>query len=69
MRENIKLELLKLKNKKVKLIIDEGRARKKEEIGLIKNIYDRVFTVEINNVITSFTYSDIICKTIIIKQI
>ena len=62
-------ELLKLKDKVVIAIIDEGRARKREERGIIRGIYDRVFTIEINNVLTSFSYSDLICKTIIIKTV
>ena len=66
-KEQIINELLKLKDKEVIAIIDEGRARKREERGII--IYDRVFTIEINNVLTSFSYSDLICKTIILKTV
>lgn len=36
----------------------EQEKEKKEEF--IKRIYDRVFTIEINNVLTSFSYSDLI---------
>lgn len=68
-KEQIINELLKLKDKEVIAIIDEGRARKREERGIIRGIYDRVFTIEINNVLTSFSYSDLICKTIILKTV
>lgn len=67
-REKIISELLKLKETEVLAIIDEGRARKREEKGVIKGVYDRVFTMEINNVLTSFSYSDLVCKTIILKK-
>ena len=68
-KEQIINELLKLKDKEVIVIIDEGRARKREEKGFIRGIYDRVFTIEINNLLTSFSYSDLICKTIILKKV
>lgn len=68
-KEQIINKLLKLKDKEVIAIIDEGRARKREERGIIRGIYDRVFTIEINNVLTSFSYSDLICKTIILKTV
>ena len=56
-KEQIINELLKLKDKEVIAIIDEGRARKREERGIIRGIYDRVFTIEINNVLISFISS------------
>mgnify|MGYP007069117603 CR=1 FL=1 len=39
-KEQIINELLKLKDKEVIAIIDEGRARKREERGIIRGIYD-----------------------------
>ena len=39
-KEQIIKELLKLKDKEVIAIIDEGRARKREEKGFIRGIYD-----------------------------
>jgi uncharacterized protein Veg len=61
-------KLKELRGKKVLAIIDEGRSRKKEEQCKIKGIYNRVFTIEIDNVLMSFSYSDLICKTIILKK-
>lgn len=69
MKEEIIKKLLLLKDKPVNIIIDEGRTRKREEKGIIRGVYDSIFTVEINNILTSFTYSDIICKTIILKNV
>lgn len=69
MLDNIKRELFELKDKPVTAIIDEGRSRKRIEQGLIKGIYNRVFTIEINSMLTSFSYSDLICKTIVLKKV
>lgn len=69
MIENIKRELFELKDKPVTAIIDEGRSRKRIEQGVIKGIYNKIFTIEINNMITSFSYSDLICKTIVLKKV
>lgn len=69
MIENIKKELFELKDKPVTAIIDEGRSRKRIEKGVIKGIYNKIFTIEINNMVTSFSYSDLICKTIVLKKV
>lgn len=69
MYKEIKEELRKLKGKEVLAIIDEGRSRKKEEKVIIKDVYDNVFLIEMNGINTSFGYSDVICKTIVFKNI
>ena len=69
MIEEIKRELCKHKGKELELIIDEGRSKKKYEKGILKDIYNRTFVLEINNINTSYTFQDIITKTIIIKNI
>lgn len=69
MIQDIKNELYKYKGKEVELIIDEGRSKKKYEKGILKDIYNRTFVVEVNNINTSYTFQDIITKTIIIKNI
>ena len=61
--------LNELKDKKLLAIIDEGRSRKKKEICKIKKIYRRIFTIENENVFYSFSYSDLICKTITLKTL
>ena len=65
---NIKNELNNLKNKKIIAIIDEGRSRKRKQICKIKGIYNRIFTIEIDGLLQSFSYSDLICKRIILKK-
>ncbi len=69
MIENIREELMKLKDKELELIIDEGRSRKRKEKGIIRGVYGRIFIVEINNVNNSFSFSDLINKTVIIKSL
>jgi len=65
----IKKELYDLKDKSLVAIIDEGRSRKRKEKCKIKNIYSRIFTIEVDNKILSFSFSDLICKTIVLKKV
>ena len=69
MYNNIRNTLNDLKNKDVIIIIDEGRSRKRREIGKINGVYNRIFTILINDVLMSFSYSDIINKTITLKKV
>ena len=66
---NIKNTLNELKNKDVVIVINEGRSRKRKEIGKITGVYNRIFTILINNQLMSFSYSDLINKTIILKKV
>ena len=68
MYTDIKNKLNDLKNKEILAIIDEGRSRKKKQICKIKGVYNRIFIIEIDNLLQSFSYSDLICKTIILKR-
>lgn len=67
MIEIVKEELSKYKDKNVEILINEGRSKKRKEKGKIKDLYSRIFIIEINGINNSFSYSDIITKTIIIK--
>lgn len=67
MYKDIKRKLNELINKDVYVVIDEGRSRKRKEKATIRGIYNRIFTLEINNFLMSFSYSDLICKTITLK--
>lgn len=69
MIEIIKDELSKYKDKDVEILINEGRSKKRKEIGKIKKLYNRTFIIEINGINNSFSYSDLIAKTIIIKSL
>ena len=67
MYKELQNKLMSLIDKEILVIIDEGRSRKRKEKAKIKGVYDRIFTLEINNIIMSFSYSDLLCKTITIK--
>ena len=69
MYNNIKTTLNNLKGKKLLAIIDEGRSRKREEYCEIQEVYNRIFTIKIDNILMSFSYSDLLCKTIILKKV
>lgn len=61
-------KLNELKDKNLIAVIDEGRSRKKRIKCNIKGIYRRIFTIEYENTLLSFSYSDLICKTITLKS-
>lgn len=67
MYKEIQKKLKNLINKELYVEIDEGRSRKIKQKAKIKGVYDKIFTIELNNIVISFSYSDIICKTIILK--
>ena len=67
MYKEIKNYLNSLLNKEVIVTIDEGRSRKKRQKAIISAVYNRIFTILINDVLLSFSYSDLICKTITIN--
>ena len=69
MIENIIKDLNNYKGREVEFIIDEGRSRKRKEKGIIKEIYRRNFIAEINDINVSFSYADVITKTIIINEL
>lgn len=62
---DIKEYIRKNVNKKVKFILDEGRSRKKLQIGIIKAYYSNIFTILVDEKLLSFSYSDVLIKKII----
>ncbi len=69
MYKSIRGKLEELKNKKLLAIIDEGRSRKRKEYCMINGIYNRIFTIKTKDSVLSFSYSDFICKTIILNVV
>ena len=69
MIKEIKNTLLKYKGEEIELIVDEGRSKKRYEKGVLKDIYNRTFVVQVNNINVSYSFQDLITKTIIIKKI
>ena len=69
MYKTVRQMLYELKDYKLQVIIDEGRSRKRKEKCKIKKIYNRIFLLELNNEILSFSFNDLICKTITLKKV
>lgn len=55
--------------KKVKLKVNVGRNKFEEIEGVINEIYPFLFTIKTNAEVKSFTYADILTKTLTIKVI
>ncbi len=63
--KQIKLLLEHYRNKPLTITYNLGRNKSETFIATIENIYNYLFTVKTeNNITKSFTYSDIITKTI-----
>ena len=60
----IKKELLEHLGDAVSIKYSLGRNKYEEYEAIIKELYDYVFLVECDNVIKSFSYTDVITKTI-----
>ena len=69
MYKNIRNLLEELSNKELVAIIDEGRSRKSKKKCRIDGIYNRIFTIRTEDTLLSFSYSDLICKTITLKNV
>jgi len=63
--QNIRSEMQEHIGKKVNIHYDLGRNKSEELNAIIKDLYNYIFIVELpNKEIRSFSYSDIITKTI-----
>lgn len=69
MYKTVRNMLYELKDCKLQAVIDEGRSRKRKEKCKIKKIYNRIFLIQIKDEILSFSYNDLICKTITLKRV
>lgn len=68
MINQIKEDLNKIKNKKIKICVDVGRNKREEYYGFVDKLYNRVWTFKTQNEIKSFSYNDVLIKTVIIKS-
>lgn len=64
----IKEDIKKYYGKKVTVKEYLGRNKYEEYHGTVKEMYPNTFIIEVDGIIKSFTYSDIVIKNIIIKQ-
>lgn len=65
--EDVKTKLRKHVGDKVTINYNLGRNKYEEYEAIIKELYNYVFIVESNDEIKSFSYTDVITKTIKIK--
>lgn len=73
MRCNLNLEreknrIKKLLNQNIRLRVNIGRNKFEYYNGIVVNMYDSVFTVDVNGIIKSFSYSDLLTKNVLIKK-
>lgn len=63
--DKIKTNITKDKGKKVKIKINGSRNKKEEYNGIIEEVYNCIFTVkDEKKKLKSFSYSDILTKTV-----
>jgi len=61
-------EMIKdLIGKEVSLKVNVGRNKFEYYVGTIENIYPAIFTVKVDSLVKSFTYSDVLTKSVKIK--
>ena len=65
--QKIRNDVYNMKNKKVLAKIDIGRNKYEYIEGVIDGIYPYLFTIKTKNETKSFSYSDILTKSIILK--
>lgn len=64
MIENVKKELQKHLGNKITIKYNLGRNKYEKYDVIVKELYNHVFLVELDNSIKSFSYTDVITKTI-----
>ena len=64
-RENLSIH----KGERVQIKIYGMRNKNDSFIGVLKDIYPQIFTVEVGNMIRTFSYSEIINKEVVISFI
>lgn len=64
----IKKYIKDLKGERLKIKINLGRNKSEYYEGYIDTIHPNIFTIKTNNKIKSFSYSDIITKSVIITK-
>ena len=67
--EKIKKEIYSMVGKEVNLYVNLGRNKEENYVGTILNVYPKLFTVNVDGIIKSFSYSDVLTKMIVIKTI
>lgn len=55
--------------KDVRIKVNIGRNKYEYYNGIILDTYDKVFTVKVNDIVKSFSYTDLLTKNVLIKLI
>lgn len=63
-----KARIKNLLNKQVRLKVNIGRNKFEYYNGVIVNMYDSLFTVDVSGIIKSFSYADLLTKNVLIKK-
>lgn len=66
--DKIKNQIKELAGEKIKIKVNLGRNKHEYYEGYIDNIYPNIFTIKSNNIIKTFSYSDIAIKAINISK-
>ena len=66
--EVIKTQIFSLKGKSCEFNINRGRKKYDTIIGIIENAYPSVFTINANQKVQTFSYFDVLCGIVEIKD-
>ena len=66
--EEVKNQILSLKGREVEMNINRGRKKYDTIIGTIENAYPSVFTINSNQKVQTFSYFDVLCGIVEIKD-
>ena len=58
-----------LKGENVRVKVNLGRNKEEFFDGIIINLYPSIFTIKVGETIKSFSYSDVMIKSVIIKKL
>lgn len=67
--DKVKIFIKSLIGKEVSIKVNLGRNKEDKYNGIIDKMYDNIFTVRDNNIIKSYSYSDILIKKVSINII
>lgn len=65
--EKVKSIVSDLKGQEVFIKVNVGRNKYEHFEGKIENVYNNLFTVRVDNLVKSFTFSDVLTKDVQLK--
>ncbi len=69
MIQKIKEDLKSKKNKYIKIKVDVGRNKYEEYEGYVDELYENIWTFKTSSDIKSFSYKDILIKSVILSPL